>query len=473
MSSSLEMTTNDHANSHGSTVPLLIDGKDVHTAQKMAVVSSEQKRTVWKAAAASNADALAALEAASRAFPAWSATKPAARRDILIRAADVFDRRAEELKGYMKEETSAHAAFSEFNIATSSGILRDVAGRVSTALCGSYPVCDEPGTQAVVVKEPYGVVLGIAPWNAPYILGIRSVVYALAAGNTCILKGSEFAPRCFWAIGSVFREAGLPAGCLNVIFHRPEDAASITAQLIEHDAVKKINFTGSTAVGRIIAQTAGRNLKPTLMELGGKNSAIVCEDADLDRAAQQCALGTFLHAGQVCMSTERILVHKSVLKLFTGKFKKAIETIFDSGLVQDALSKGAEHVHGTIPSPEAGALVITPTVLGGVTKEMDVYYTESFGPCVSLIAVDSDEEAVAIANDSDYGLSGAVFTKDLSKGLSMAGRIESGAVHINSMTIHDEAGLPHGGVKSSGWGRFNAQAGLVEFLRSKTITFQI
>lgn len=195
-------------------------------------------------------------------------------------------------------------------------------------------------------------------------------------------------------------------------------------------------------------------------------------------------------AGQVCMSTERILVHERVLEAFTEKFKQAISVIFDDanpgqavaqaagakkikGLVQDALSKGAKLVHGVISAPEADALRIAPTVLGGVTKAMDVYYTESFGPCVSLISVGSDEEAVAIANDSDYGLSGAVFTKDLSRGLAMAGRIESGAVHINSMTIHDEAGLPHGGVKGSGWGRFNAQAGLDEFLKSKTITFQI
>lgn len=141
--------------------------------------------------------------------------------------------------------------------------------------------------------------------NAPYILGIRSVVYALAAGNTCILKGSEFAPRCFWAIGSVFREAGLPTGCLNVIFHRPEDAASITALLVEHDAIKKINFTGSTAVGKIISESAGRNLKPVLMELGGKNSAIVCEDADLDKAAQHCALGTFLHVRNLFLNSSQ------------------------------------------------------------------------------------------------------------------------------------------------------------------------
>ncbi|KAL1908369.1 hypothetical protein Sste5344_005897 [Sporothrix stenoceras] len=346
----------------------------------------------------------------------------------------------------------------------------------------------------MVVKEPYGVILGIAPWNAPYILGIRSVVYALAAGNTCILKGSEISPRCFWAIGDLFRQAGLPGGCLNVIYHRPSDAADITRLLIEQPAVKKINFTGSTVVGRIIAETAGRNLKPVLMELGGKNNAIVREDANLPHAAQQCCLGSFLHAGQICMSTERILVHESVVDAFKVELTKAVSMMFgDSAtaqplalpasvskvmhLGQDAVSKGAIVIHGQIPASSSSTLSKTngtfrPFVLGGVTEDMDIYHTESFGPCVSLITFGNDEEAIRIANDTEYGLSGAVFTKDLVKGLWVARRIETGAVHINSMTVHDEAGLPHGGVKNSGWGRFNADAGLNEFLRTKTITFR-
>ena len=152
--------------------------------------------------------------------------------------------------------------------------------------------------------------------NAPYILGLRSVIYALAGGNTCILKGSELSPRCFWAIGTALNEAGLPAGALNVLYHQPKDAAQITTALIEHPAIKKVNFTGSTAVGRIIAQTAGKNLKPVLMELGGKASAIVLDDADLKKAATQCALGAFLHSGQICMATERILVHKDIKAQF-------------------------------------------------------------------------------------------------------------------------------------------------------------
>ncbi|CAK7233782.1 hypothetical protein SBRCBS47491_008728 [Sporothrix bragantina] len=290
----------------------------------------------------------------------------------------------------------------------------------------------------MVVKEPYGVVLGIAPWNAPYILGIRSVV--------------------------------------------------VTKFLIEQPEIKKINFTGSTAVGRIIAETAGRNLKPVLMELGGKNNAIVREDANLAHAAQQCCLGSFLHAGQICMSTERILVHDAVFEAFKVEFRKATSTIFGEStpaqplalkagvtkvahLAQDALSKGANLVHGDAPTSDAPHSN-RPFALESVGQGMDIYQTESFGPCVSLISVSSDDEAVRIANDTEYGLSGAVFTGDLARGLSIARRIETGAVHINGMTVHDEAGLPHGGAKNSGWGRFNADAGLNEFLRTKTITFR-
>ncbi|CAK7234543.1 hypothetical protein SCUCBS95973_008971 [Sporothrix curviconia] len=450
------MARNDTAH----TVPLLIDGQEIRTKETFPVVSPvEGTGTVWDSSCVTQSDALAAAHGAQNAFPAWSKTKPAARRDILLHAADILAANAEEYEGYMMQETGAGAMFTKFNIKTSCEILRDCAGRISGALTGAMPCTEDADTQAMVVKEPYGVVLAIAPWNAPYILGIRSVVYALAAGNTCILKGSEVSPRCFWAIGKLFQKAGLPDGCLNVIYHRPADAANITKLLIEQPAIKKINFTGSTAVGRIIAETAGRNLKPVLMELGGKNNAIVREDANLAQAAQQCCLGSFLHAGQICMSTERILIRKHVFEAFKLELGMAMSTMFgDSApaqplalaagtgkvvhLAQDALSHGAAIVHGEAPSSSSSG-VLRPFALEGVTKGMHIYHTESFGPCVSLVSVDSDDEAVRIANDTEYGLSGAIFTKDLAKGLSMARQIETGAVHINGMSVHDEAGLPH------------------------------
>ncbi|ORX97392.1 Aldehyde/histidinol dehydrogenase [Clohesyomyces aquaticus] len=478
------------------TVPLLINGKEVTTKTTFEVTSPASHKPIWNASSASLDDVSAAVSAAQAAFPPWSKTKPAFRRGILLKAADILQSRAEECGGYMMQETGAEPPFSAgFNVPLTAEMLRDVAGRIS-GIMGCIPVCAEEGTSALVVKEPWGVVLGIAPWNAPYILGMRAVLYALAAGNTCILKGSELSPRCFWAIGSILTDAGLPAGVLNVLYHQPQDAPQITTALIEHPAVKKINFTGSTAVGRIVAQTAAKNLKPVLMELGGKASAIVLDDADLKKAAPQCALGAFLHSGQICMATERILVHKAIKPQFIEAFKGAAEAIFggekpapiliasagvdkNKRLISEAVKAGAKVVHGDHEKEEvhpetreASKTRMRPIIVDGVNKDMELYHTESFGPSVSIIEIESDEQAIQIANDTEYGLSGAVFTQDLARGLRVARQIESGAIHINAMTVHDETNLPHGGAKMSGWGRFNGNWGLEEFLRIKTITYQ-
>ncbi|MCJ1291708.1 hypothetical protein MMC34_003253 [Xylographa carneopallida] len=483
----------NHDGANGASekiIPLQINGKEVKTSTTFDVVDPSTGKVIWKSASASKEDAMNAIEAAQAAFPAWSKTKPAKRRNILLKAAEILQSRVEELGGYMMTETGSQTAFATgFNIPTSVEMLKDIAGRIVT-IAGSVPVCGEEGTNAIVYKEPYGVVLGIAPWNAPYILGFRAVAYALATGNTTILKAPEFSPRCYWAIGSVFQEAGLPAGCLNVLAHRPQDAAEITTLLIEHPSVKKINFTGSTHVGGIIAAAAGKALKPVLMELGGKASAIVLADADLQKAATQCALGAFFHSGQVCMATERIIVHSSIADAFATHLSKAIANIFPASgpapvlvspagvkknhaLVSDALAKGAHLAVGSLPdAPSPSSTRMRPLVVSHVTPAMDLYRTESFGPTVSLFVVDSDAEAVVLANDTEYGLTCAVFTEDLRRGLEVARGVESGAVHINSMTIHDEPALPHGGVKMSGFGRFNAAQGLEEFLRSKTVTWR-
>jgi len=318
---------------------------------------------------------------------------------------------------------------------------------------------------------------------------MRSVLFPIAAGNTAILKGSESCPRTMWGLCSVFQEAGLPDGVLNLVVHEPANAPAVTKMLIADPNIKKINFTGSTGVGRIIGRLAGENLKPVLLELGGKASAIVWEDADLENAAVQCALGAFLNSGQICMSTERILVHKKVRAEFEKKFVGAVDHIFGADkdapvlitavaveknkqLLQDALSKGASVLYGDAAAEQATKTRMRPVVISGVKEEMDIYKTESFGPSVALYEVESEEEALRITNDTEYGLTSAVFTEDLRRGLRFAGEIETGAVHINSMTVHDESILPHGGVKASGYGRFNAAYGLNEWVRTKTVTFK-
>lgn len=432
-------------------LPLWIDGKEVTTSATFDVYSPSTDEKVWSSHGATAKEAKEAVESAQRAFKTWRKTKAAERRNIILKAADILEARAVGLKDYMMQETGALEAFTMFNILTTIEVFRSVAGLIGN-INGVIPQTQAPGTGAFVFKEPYGVIYGMAPWNAPYILGSRSFIYALAAGNTVVFKGSELSPRTAWALGSVMHEAGLPAGVLNVIYHRPEDAVSVSNTVIEHPAVKKINFTGSTMVGSILSAKAGKELKPVLMELGGKASAIVCEDADIEKAAFQCALGSFFHAGQICMATERILVDSSVMDKFAEAIKGAVEKVYppsgdapvliakagvkkNRALAEDAEKKGAKVLYGEVGAKEESEHRIRPVILSGVTKEMDIFYTESFGPTVSLIAFDDDEHAVELANDTDYGLSGAVFTESLARGLRIAKEIDSGAVHINSMTV--------------------------------------
>ncbi|KAH6968124.1 Aldehyde/histidinol dehydrogenase [Fusarium avenaceum] len=479
---------------YGSTatqpkIPLIINGQQVQTSESSPVISPLTGKEVWSFSCASKDQVHEAVQNAHDTFSVWSQTKVATRRDILLKAASIMEKRREELGGYMHHEIGANQFYQDFILGLTIEGLKDTAGRIAGAVQGFTPESTHEGMKAVVQKRPYGVILGIAPWNAPFHLGLRSVLFALAAGNTAILKGSEFTPRCYWAIADVLREAGLPDGCLNLIFHSPAAAASTIDTLVSHPHIKKINFTGSTKVGRIISSTAGKYLKPVLMELGGKASAIVLKDADLDHAALHCAQGAFINAGQICMSTERILVDESISSEFQKRLGSAVRKLFGTaddtpavvaaasatrnrGLIQDAVSKGAqplkifedEHAHETDTK-------MRPVVLGNINKDMDLYATESFGPSVSLFTFKTEEEAVQLANDTEYGLTAAIFSKDLRRAFKLADGLESGAVHINSMTVHDEYSLPHGGVKSSGFGRFNGYQGLDEFLYYKTVTW--
>ncbi|TVY32467.1 Vanillin dehydrogenase, partial [Lachnellula subtilissima] len=416
------------------------------------------------------------------------------KRDIFLLAASLLKSRLSSLQHTMIRETGASPTWAAFDTNLAIQILLDVSGRLSS-LTGSIPTASDPGTSALVYKEPYGVILAIAPWNAPHILGMRSIIYPLAAGNTVIFKAHELSPLTHTALVTALHDAGLPPGVLTLLAHAPAHAAEVTRQLIEDPRVKKVNFTGSTNVGRVIAEMAGRCLKPVVLELGGKAPAIVWRDADVGLAARECAVGAFMHGGQVCMSTERIIVHEEIASEFESAFKRAIAELGldDKGclingasvlknqhLVRDAVSKGATLVHGSLPSPSSSSdqnqdqeygAHMSPLVIHNPPQSSSIYSTESFGPTVSLYTISTEPEALALANDTDYGLSSAIFTEDLRRGLRMARGIESGAVHINGMTVHDETALPHGGMKDSGYGRFGA-SGLEEWVRTKTVTFK-
>ncbi|KAG6027657.1 hypothetical protein E4U40_001440 [Claviceps sp. LM458 group G5] len=470
-----------------TVVPLVIRGRDYIPEKSFDIKSPATGKVLYKSAGASVDDATKAVDAAAEALTSWRRTTPQERQDILLKAADIMSRRRDELATCMVDETACASDWADLNLNSAIAMLRDVAGRIPT-LAGSFPAMANPNRSAIVLREPYGVVLSIAAWNAPYILGSRAVAFPIAAGNTVVFKASESCPRTFWALVDVLRDAGLPKGVVNLLVHEPSDAAAVTSSLITDPRVKKINFTGSTAVGRIIAKQAAEHLKPVVLELGGKAPAIVWEDADLDLAAQQCALGSFIHGGQICMSTEKILVHKAIKDTFRQKLAAAVAAMFASDgeaivlinsaaahknmqLVADATERGATILYGDVAAHESSTTRMRPIVVDNVTADMDIYKTESFGPTVSVLDIESEEEAIRIANDTEYGLTAAVFTQDLRRGLRLAEAIETGAVHINSMTVHDESALPHGGAKSSGYGRFNASVGLEEWTRTKNVTF--
>ncbi len=441
------------------------------------------------AAAGGAADAIAAGDAAAAALPAWSALGPTARRAILSNAADSLAAKADEFVDAMMGEIGATEGWARFNLMLAVGMVREAAA-LTTQIGGEVIPSDKPGCIAMALREPAGVVLGIAPWNAPIILGVRAIAVPLACGNTVILKASEQCPRTHGLIVQAFVEAGLGDGIVNLVTNAPADAGDVVGALIDHPAVRRVNFTGSTAVGRIIARRCAENLKPALLELGGKAPFIVLDDADLDEAVKAAAFGAFMNQGQICMSTERIIVVDSIADAFAAKFSAKVATlavgdpregrtplgaVIDrktvahvTGLVDDALAAGAQQLNG---GPAAGVLM-PAHVIDRVTPTMKLFREESFGPVVAIIRAKGEAEAITLANDTEYGLSAAVFTRDTARGLRVARQIKSGICHINGPTVHDEAQMPFGGVKGSGYGRFGGKAGIDSFTELRWITIE-
>lgn len=475
-----------------SRLELLIGGT-AQAAQRQATFTRNNPlsgEVVTTAVAATVSDAKQAVEAAQAAFGVWSQSGPGERRTKLLKAAELMESRQSEFIERMVDETGATPGWAGFNVMVAAGMLREAAS-LTTRIQGDVIPSNVPDSLAMGVRVPCGVVLGIAPWNAPIILGTRAIATPLACGNSVILKASEQCPGTHHLIGEVLVDAGLGDGVVNVITNAPADAAEVVNALIEAPEVRRVNFTGSTGVGRIIAQTAAKHLKPALLELGGKAPFLVLDDADLDAAVDAAIFGAFFHQGQICMSTERLIVDASVADAFVEKLAarakalkagdprvegNALGTLISAesgeklnGLLDDALSKGARLASGG----KAEGVVMQATVVDGVTKEMRLYAEESFGPVVVVIRVDGEEEAIRVANDSDYGLSSAVFTQDTARGLKVAGCIESGICHINAPTVHDEPQMPFGGVKDSGYGRFGGKAGIEEFTELRWMTVQL
>jgi benzaldehyde dehydrogenase (NAD) len=442
-----------------------------------------------RAAAAGVQDAKAACEAADKALPAWSALGPNPRRAMLQKAADTLVLKSDQFVAAMQSEIGATKGWALFNLMLASSMVREAAA-LTTQISGEVIPSDKPGCLAMALREPAGVVLGIAPWNAPIILGVRAIAVPLACGNTVVFKGSEICSRTHALIVEAFQEAGFPEGVVNYVTNAPADAGEVVGTMIDHPAVRRVNFTGSTAVGKIIAARAAKNLKPVLLELGGKAPLIVLEDANLDEAVKAAAFGAFMNQGQICMSTERIIVLESVAEQFVAKFRDKVASlavgdpreattplgaVVDSrtvehvqALVSDAIASGAVKLIGGV----AKGVLMPAHVIDKVTPSMRLFREESFGPVVAVIRARDEAHAVELANDTEYGLSAAIFTRDVPRGLRLARQVKSGICHINGPTVHDEAQMPFGGTKSSGYGRFGGKAGIDAFTELRWITIE-
>ena len=422
-------------------------------------------------AAGGRAEAQSAVDAAAAAFPGWAAATPRTRQTLFLKAADIVERRTPEIVRIMALETGAGAAFSMFLIRWSIDMLRQAAG------WGYLPVgevlpSDVPGRFAMAVRKPLGVVAGFSPWNGSFSLAWRTVVLPMVFGNTVVLKPSEYAPICAGLIlAEVLDEAGFPPGVLNVVAHAPGEHEAVTDVLFERPEVRSINFTGSSAIGRMLAGRAGQSLKRIVLELGGYNPLLVLKDADLDHAVGLATFSSFFHQGQICMNARKILVEQPLHDAFVERLaartkglkagdpteqgvvigplihERAVQAVDAS--VKDAVNRGATLVAGG----EANGAIYSPTVLTHVPADAPINREETFGPVLVVEAVASAEEALARALDTNYGLCSSIITNDQDRGFELAQRFNCGMVHINGATMASEPSLPNGGVKDSGWGR--------------------
>lgn len=435
-------------------------------------------------------DARRAIAAAEAAFPSWSKTLPNERQRLFLKAADILEAKRDEVVQIIAEETGGTFGWAMFQATFTPGLLREAAAQVHQPI-GEIIPADTPGAMFMAVRQPVGVVAGIAPWNAPLILSLRSICLPIAYGNTAVLKPSqESAVAGGVLIAQVFDEAGFPPGVLNLLLNGPGKSGEVGDELIENKAVKRINFTGSTQVGRQLAEKAGRHLKRVAMELGGHNPMVVLADADVDYAVNAAVFGAFLHQGQICMSVRRIIIEETIAEEFTEKLVAKVKTLQvgdpkDPHTIIGPLINEWQlnEVKGNVARAlEEGATLLTgakvegtcyhPTVLTDVTPQMHISCEETFGPVLTIIPVPNMEAAIEAANDTPYGLSAGVITNDLNKGLTVAEQIESGMVHINDQSVHDEPQVPFGGVKDSGWGRLGGRAALEEFTELRWISIQ-
>ncbi|KAJ5675987.1 ALDH-like protein [Penicillium macrosclerotiorum] len=453
-------------------IPLRIGGKETASAPsiRFPVYCNAQQKDVYLAESADATTAKLAADAAQEAFTTWKKVPAVDRRELLQNYARSLRANTERLIAVQQEETSAPDLWCRKNIELAVGLVEETAACI-TSLNGSIPQTSSSLVLSLAFTVPIGPVLVIAPWNSPIILGARNIATAVAAGCTVVFKVSENCPQLHHLLVHLFEDAGLPKGIINVIQASREMASEVTEAVIAHQAIRKVEFVGSASVGRAIGQLCAKYLKPIFMELGGKGPAIVLEDADLTAAAKRCVLGERIIVAEKVASEFRKLLLAEVesFPVTDGVSPRIVEASRQKLL--DAEKKGATFLYGGTDKLSPSKL--RPTILEGVTKDMDIYYEEAFGPSVALFVARDDDHAIEIANDSPYGLNAAIHTLDFNRAWQMTQALDFGQIHVNNMTPHDEPTFPIGGVKGSGWGRNNALWGLREFSETKLMTWSV
>ncbi|KAL5395241.1 hypothetical protein PMIN02_004272 [Paraphaeosphaeria minitans] len=462
-------------------VPLWIDGEALREPlATFPVVQGSTGKTVHQGVSATTAEALRAVASSKAAFRSWRGTNHVTRRELILRVVAHYEENADTFIKSQMIETSCEEAWAKQNVELACRYLREIAAVISS-VNGTIPQLEKPGAMGFVFKEPVGPVLCIAPWNAALILATRGVASAIAAGCTVVFKASELSPLTHYMITRAFVESGLPKGVLNQIQTRREDAAEVTEAIIAHEAIRKVEFIGSAAVGRIIGQVAAKHLKPVLMELGGKGPAIVLDDADLEEAAKLAAMGAVVNHGQICFSTERIIVHAAVAERFQQLLIKAMESAGShvgcavsplvgkhaNDVLRDAESAGEHFLMG---GPSESDIRLRPTIVLNPSTSR-IVDEETFGPSASLFIVSSDDAAIKLANRSAYGLNATIWSTNMERALKMSRELEYGQVHINSISVYTSPTASQGGVKGSGFGRQNGKWGVEEFLQDKFVSW--
>ncbi|MDG1739104.1 MAG: aldehyde dehydrogenase family protein [Paracoccaceae bacterium] len=427
-----------------------------------------------------------AIAAAKAAFPAYKETTPTERERWLLRVAEIMEERQQDLVNCLVDEIGSPVSKAMFEITKGLTMVRAAAGLCRNVRGETIP-SDAPGKFSMSIREPLGVVAVITPFNVPLIKTTRLVANALAVGNTVVHLPSEMAPHLSMIFAEIVAEAGFPAGTYNVV---SGFGAEIGDDLTSSKDIDFVTFTGSTFVGQHINEICAKNKTPNTLELGGKSPTVILADADLDKVMPLAARSIFMFAGQACIGSSRFYVERPLYDEFVKRFSGMIGKIGMGDLrdpntviapaisprqrdrinshIEDARAKGA-----TVYGGEWEGNRCRPTLLTDVTEEMTVCRTETFGPVTSIYPIDSYEEGLERANDSEYGLSSAIFTKDIDKAFHFARNIDAGMCHINGPTIHDEAHVPFGGNGESGVGREGTDADMEAMTELKWVTVQL